>query len=206
MRISENSENLFEDNKVGRQKRQSSVTPDVVVSLRNGRHEAFDAVYLYYKKPVTAFIGKLIGSADDTEEIVQEVFVNVWAKREQIDPGKNIRNYLFTIAKNTALKRLYRNNVLDRGLDGCELDIPETADTEAMLRERDITLLVEIAVSRMPEMRRRVFELYRCGNMSNEDIASELNISKENAQKHLSRARKDIKDLLAVIVFFLMPC
>ena len=205
MRNNNNSENLFEDSTEASNKREPAVTPEVVASLRNGMHEAFDTVYLHYKKPVTLFIYKLTGSAEETEEIVQEVFVNIWAKRDQIDVTKNIKNYLFTIAKNTALKKIYRGNVAGHRLSGRELEIPDMMDTDALLRERDLKLLMEIAVGRMPEMRRNVFELYRTRNLSNEEIANELNISKENAQKHLSRARKDIKDLLASIVFFLMP-
>ena len=177
------------------------VTPEVVEALREGDHVAYEKVYMHYKKPLEHFIYKLSGSLDETREIVQDVFVNVWEKREQINPRKSIKNYLFVIAKNAALKTIYKRNK-HAGIEDYESRLLDDRETTDDLNARETQLLVNIAISNMPRQRREVFDLYRLG-LSSEEIADKLHITKENAAKHLSRARKDIRDLVYLIAFFL---
>lgn len=82
-------------------------------------------------------------------------------------------------------------------------EIPyDNYSTDDPLIARDTKLMIDIAVENMPRIRRRVFELYREG-YDNEQIARELDITKENTKKHLTRARQDIRELLTLLLFFL---
>lgn len=175
------------------------ITSQIVNSLRNGDHKAYEKVYLHYKRPLSQFVYKLTGSREQAEEIVQDVFVSVWEKREQIDPSKNIRNYLYVIAKNKTLKHIYQSNRYEND-PAYEETIADSQGATDRLDARDVELLIEIAVRSMPEMRRNVFELFRKG-LDNEQIAAELGMTKDNAAKHLSRARKDVRDLVYIILF-----
>lgn len=157
-----------------------------------------------YIESLHGFLARLTGSAEDGEEIMQDVFVRLWENRANLNPAKNIKSYIFTIAKNAALfylreKKQFLN--LDYGFESMAGDY-YVAD-ERMIA-KDTQLLINIAVCNMPENRRRVFKLHQEG-YSYEEIADMLHITQDNARQHVARARADVKDILAIISFFIIP-
>ena len=182
---------------------EKTITPELLAALRDGGHEAFKIVYIHYSGSLRRFLAVLTRSEDEAEEITQDVFVRLWEKRSGIDPGKNIRTYLYTMAKNQLMNRFEHGKVKQRfeklHTGGEEMN----PASDEILIAQETEILIELAVSRMPKQRRKVFELSRLEGMSNEMIAKELNLSKETVAAHLSYARKDIKEVIALLLLFL---
>jgi len=181
---------------------KKTITPLLLQSLRIGNHEAFRTVYIHYSGPLCRFLTALCRSRETAEEITQDVFLKLWEKRENINPEKNIRTYLYTMAKNAMMNHFQHQSVEWRFLQsGAGLNESDPASDEILIAQ-ETEILIELAVSRMPKKRREVFELSRKAGMTNEMIAKELNLSKETVAAHLSYARKDIKEVLALLVAF----
>lgn len=173
----------------------SSITADVLLALKEGDTKAFEQVYIHFYRPIYSFLLKLTGSEEDAGELTQVVFVNVWEKRCLIDPSRNIKHYLYTIAKNSALKLiLRRKRIVGEALEKHQDHIPDQTEATSEIETLEFRLLLGIALERMPKIRRQVFLLYDKG-YDNRQIALELNLSEQNAAKHLSRARKDIQNI-----------
>ncbi len=171
------------------------VAAEVLIALKNSDATAFEQIYIQFHKPIYNFLLKLTGSKEDAEELAQVVFVNVWERRSQIDPSRNIKHYLYTIAKNSALKLIMRKKRLGgEALEKHQDHIPDRLEATSEMEAIEFRLLVSIALERMPEIRRQVFMLYDNG-YDNRRIAKELNLSEQNAAQHLSRARKDIRNI-----------
>ena len=169
-------------------------------ALREGDHDAFREVYLHYATPIRDFLALLTRSTDQAEEITQEVFVQVWEKRERINPSRSIKGYLYTIARNSALNLFEQQKVRSR-YAASPLSRPEDyyASDEILIAD-ETRLLIEIAVSRMPEQRRRVFELSRHEELKSTEIAERLGISRHTVDNHLAAAKKDIRELLSLFL------
>ncbi|MCL2561629.1 MAG: sigma-70 family RNA polymerase sigma factor [Rikenellaceae bacterium] len=164
--------------------------------LRDGDHDAFEQVYLNFFKPIRLFLSKLTGSSEEATELTQMIFARVWERRVQIDPDKNIKQYLYTIARNSALRHIYEKRRFHEKTVEDMYDRLHTSENPiARLEEQEVKTLVQAAIERMPEIRSRVFQLYFDG-LSNEEIAREMGITTDNAAQHLSRARKNIKNRL----------
>ncbi len=173
----------------------------VLQALKEGNHDAYDEVYIRYRDPIYNFLKILTRSDVAAEEIAQEVFVNVWEKRDKINPAKNIKSYLYTIARNAALQYFNRQKVHGRFTDfSAAAGNSESVSSEELVIAKETEILIEIALSRMPAQRRRVFEMSHYEGLSNEIIAEQLEISKSNVTSHLSNARKDIKEVLALFI------
>lgn len=91
---------------------------ETVEALRNGNHRAFEKVFLAYFQKVRLFIGGIIKSDADAEELAQDVFVKLWTNREAINIERPLGAYLYTIARNTAFNFLKHKSVEQSYVDG----------------------------------------------------------------------------------------
>ena len=179
------------------------IPPQVIEALRDGNESAFKRIYVDYFEYVANFIRKLVGSEDDAWDIAQEVFSVIWERHAMLDPQKNIKSYLFTIAKNKALSFLTERkglNLADFSLQAANGILDDRGASDEVDAE-DVQLLVEIALLNMPERRREIFNLTREG-VSQAEIAERLNTTKEVVKLQLHHARKEIRELLMLILFF----
>ena len=179
---------------------REELSPEVIGALRDGDHRAYEQLYYHYSSSIRRFLQVLTRSDELADDITQETFITIWEKREQIDPAKNIRTYLYTIARNATITYFNREKIKDKYYRSITVDDDASAGSDDLLIAQETELLIRIAVSRMPAMRRKVFELSRFEGWDNERIARELNISKNNVYDHIYQATKDIKEILALFV------
>lgn len=187
--------------------RLNAITPQLLEALRGGSHGAYQEIYLRHWGPVRDYLATLLRSEHDADEIAQNVFMALWEKRGQIDPGRNILGYIYKMAHNNALKHIRdkRPEVNYHDLAELALVNVEHADSGMLAREKE--LLVRVVMERMPSMRRKVFELHHYAGLTNEQIADRLGISRSNVAAHLAHARRDmkeVKELLAIMVAMLL--
>lgn len=179
---------------------REEIPQEVVVALRDGDHRAYEQLYYHYSSSIRRFLLTLTRSEELADDITQEVFVAVWEKREQLDPARNIRTYLYTIARNTTMNYFNREKIRDKYYRSILPETEQDAGSDELLIAKETDLLIRIAVSRMPALRRRVFELSRYEGWSNERIAQELDMSKSNVYDHIYQATKDIKEILSLFI------
>lgn len=176
------------------------VTPEVIAAMRDGSDEAFKTIYLHYINSLYRFIKLLLGSSEDAEDIVQTTFIKLWEIRERLDPQKNIKSYLYTISRNSALDHLKAKRPSD-----CIDDIGYLADdtkADAELLGKETQFMVDVAIENMPRKRKEVFRMYLQG-YTYQEISEKLDISQGNVRQYILRARTDISGLLGMIAFFL---
>jgi len=182
---------------------------ELVKKLKDGDSFAFEVLFYKYRNKIKGFAKKMVPAQIDPEEIVQEVFVRVWLKKESINPDKDFQSYLFSIAKHLILDHL--KSAVNRKLyfvgehfqhdlladDGADIQIP--GDVE----EKLLSLIEQI-----PERRREIFLLNRFEGMSYKQIAERLNITENTVDSQIRNAltflRKEFRKfvVLAFLYFF----
>lgn len=172
-----------------------------VEALRSGSHKAFEGVFLAYFQRVRLFIGGIIKSDADAEELAQEVFVKLWMNREALDAGRPLGAYVYTMAKNAAFNFL-KHKLVEQSYTGSFAFPDDSATPEDIFFAREISLLVETAVNGMPEQRRRIYVLSREKGMSNVDIAERLGISKKTVENQLSLALQELRKVVSLFFLF----
>ena len=181
----------------------NSLTPEIIEALKAGDHMAFDIVFLALYSKVKAFIRVLTKSEDVATELSQQLFIDLWLKKERLDSSKNFNAYIYTMARNSTINYLKSRNCRDF----CSyefLNSEDSIDFNENICAMELELLINLTVKRMPQQRRRVYELSRNANKDNDSIAKELNISKKVVEKHIRLALGDIREVIRrfTLLFF----
>ncbi|RIH62769.1 RNA polymerase sigma-70 factor [Mariniphaga sediminis] len=180
--------------------------------LRNDDEAAFKVLFNDFYSKLYYFVLEFIPLKDIAEDIVQDTLVTLWNKRSELKDDSNLTSYLFTVAKNNALKRLrdkkYRQKMFSNVMDVSELNLNvaalSTIDT-SVCAFTDIEQIIQETLFTLPPQCRRVFELSRFQEMKNREIAEELNISVKTVEGHISKSIKTfkvaLKDYLPLVAY-----
>lgn len=189
----------FENKKTHKTKKsnlnESTITFELIEALRGGNEKAFEKIYNYYYTPVIRFIYNMVESIELAKDFYQEIFMNVWIRRETIDPAKNFKYFIFVAARNAVFDyfRKYKESHWD---EKEIMIIPDNYYTDDRLLLKETLQQIQKAINKMPQQRKKIFMLSRMDNLSNYDISLQLNITKNAVEKHISFALRDIRNSL----------
>jgi len=182
---------------------------ELVKKLKEGDSFAFEVLFYKYRNKVKGFAVKLVPAQVDPEEIVQEVFVKLWLKKEAIDPAKDFQSYLFSITKHLVLDHL--KSAVNRKLyfvgEHFQQDLLIDEGQENAPQE-DAEEKLQRLIDEIPERRREIFRLSRFEGLSYKQIAERLNISENTVDSQIRNAlaflRKEFRKfiVLAFLYFF----
>lgn len=168
---------------------------DLVRRIRGGDERALEAIFRAHYAGMAAFVERFVRANDVAEELVQDVFLKLWRKREELSEIESLRTYLYRAARNTALNWLRRQKLERRWLeehagDG-EPATTHTADDDATGQE--VAEAVQAAIQRLPPRCREVFLMSRDGGMTYAEIARALEISVKTVETQMGRALKALR-------------
>jgi len=178
--------------------------------VASGDEAAFTELFNAYKGRVYSIGVRLMGTSVAAEEIVQDVFLKIWLKREALVSIEYFRAYLFTATRHeiiNALKRIARR----RGITGDALpeSEPGGSDTDALLLDKEYQEVLRQAIERLPAQQREVYRLIKEQGLKREVVAEQLRLSPETVKVHLAKAMRSIRafcishlDLYIVLVLF----
>ena len=177
------------------------ILPDELELLRQliaGNAESFRKIYECYQGKIFLFTLRLTKSKSEAEEVIQEVFVRLWEKREKIKVEKNFNAYILTITKNLILNKLkkaaYDKTVQQNIYQNMQALQNTTVD---LLIEKELTRLHQQAVDRLSPQKKIVFRLSREEELSYEEIAERLGISKNTVRNQITDSLKSIREYIA---------
>lgn len=180
----------------------SCIDIKTIEALWNSNHKAFEAVFITYYNKTKALIYGYIKLESDAEELTEDLFVNLWINRQSIDTSKSFDAYLHTIARNAAIN--YLNHKYVHLAYTNKFQFQECSSTsEEDLIARELGLLIDDLVEKMPEQRKQIYILSRNEGLSNTEIAERLNTTKRNVESQLSLALKEIRKAISTFIFSL---
>jgi len=180
---------------------------DLVALLRNGDANAYTEIYnrYYYFGIVSAY--KKVRDEAVAKDIIQELFTNLWEKRENIGSIDNFAAYLFTAIRNKVFDFVAHQNVESKYIDSIVAhSIMSSESADHLIREKQLTIHIENAINELPIKMREVFELSRRSELSYKEIAEKLSISERTVNNQITNAlaRLRIKlGLFFILIFFI---
>ena len=163
----------------------------------SGDRDAFTLLYSWYYKPLYRHIFLFLRSKETTEEIIQNLFVKVWENRETLQTVRDLKPYLYRMAKNMLLNHL-RNMSTERRLLQMRSSTESSAeDTVAdHIDSKDYRKLLQEAIAQLTDKRKEIFLLRVEENLSLDEIAGKLSISKNVVKKQLYSAIASIREYI----------
>jgi len=178
-------------------KNNTHIEKILVKELIEGNKKAFRKLFNYYKNDLYKFSLSMVCSKYYAEEIVQDVFMKIWFKRESLNPEMSIKAYLFTITRNKNIKFLKKaanNRKLREEIFYKKQKFYNT--TDYYVRESELESIKQQALNKLSPGRRKIFEMSRNEEKSYEEIASELGISISTVRNQMSKSLKILRDFL----------
>jgi len=169
---------------------------ELAILIRNGDITAFDKIYKRYSNRLYIFVFGILKSHKDSEDIIQEVFVKVWDKREKINGYLSFQSYLFTIAHNSTIS-LIRKKIKDTDFTSYLKSIQnplELSSGSTQLEYKELNERLKNTINKLPERQQQVYSLSRNEELSYKEIAKKLDISVNTVENHMVKALKFVRD------------
>jgi len=170
---------------------------ELLSHVAEGDEKAFRRLFDHYWGKIYSVAFTLTKSAALSEEIVQDVFLKIWFKKEQLPAIVKFESYLFIVARNYILNQLRKKTYDQHFTEHLEKHFSATASSpeqEMLLKETNH--LINKAIEQLPARQREVYQLSRNEGLDVNTIARQLGISKLTVKSHLTKALQFIRHYL----------
>lgn len=172
---------------------QSENEISLLAKVKEGDERAFMSLFDMYFSSLCRYIFLYINQKGIAEEIVSDIFMAIWEKRETFQIEVTLRSYLFHSAKNR-IYNYFRDNERFVLLD--DFSSLERFENDYAVEADELQRLITEAICSLPDNCKEVFVKSREESLSNKEIANQLNISVKTVESHVTKAVKYIKNYL----------
>lgn len=165
--------------------------------LAAGDEAAFDSIFRTWYAPLVRVATYLLHDAGIAEEVVQDVLLEVWRRRETLAFEQEPRRYLMRATRNRALNHVRHQQVAARAAARDVSEEAHAATAPAMVDAAELEVAISQAVATLPDRCRAVFELSRRHGMSYAQIADALDIAPKTVENQMGKALRMLRVALA---------
>lgn len=178
----------------------SNVTDtELLTMLKKGDQDAFTEIYARYWKLLYYVAFKRLNTNEDAEETVQNIFMDLWARRETVIIHTSLKYFLSTAAQYQVMKCLAKKHstlYLEHPTDS-----PSPGSADNFINFRDLQLQINETVNTLPEKCRLIYQLSRDEGLNNKTIALKLGISEKTVENQLTKALSRLRERLSNAAF-----
>lgn len=180
---------------------------DLLYHLKNDNHSAFTEIFNRYSNLLYAHAYNKLRNESDARDVVQEMFMKIWHKRQAIEQGNNLAGYLFIALRNGIFNFIKHKNLANSyASQFSQANADSGIYTDSLIREKQFAAMIENEINNLPPRMRAVFELRRKENLSNKEVAAQLGITESTAADQMKKALRILKTkigLLIIVVHYL---
>jgi RNA polymerase sigma-70 factor (ECF subfamily) len=165
----------------------------------------FEEIYLHYFPRLLRFAREYIISQEDAENIIQDVFLQLWEKRDDLQIHISLTAYLFTLIKNRCIDHLRWQTNIDEGKKQMQenylLELKMKlysleAINQSIISDDHIETIIKNAIDSLPTKCREIFLLHKMEGKKYREIAEELDISINTVENQMSIALRKLREKL----------
>lgn len=178
----------------------------LILLLRQGDEEAFEVLYNRYWEKLLTIAYHRIGSMEVAKELVQDVFTNLWRRRQQLTIQTTFGAYIFSAMKYTILDHIRAQAVKEKYIAAIKTAV-QYADNSTVdfIAYEELNHTLEQEIRKLPEKCRMVFRLSRIEHYSTKEIAEKLQISPKTVENQITKALKllrvNLREFTTLLVF-----
>ena len=181
---------------------QSYTDQELISLLKDNSQFAFTQIYDRYQGLLFIYACKITKDESEAEDIVQEVLFYLWDKRNVIKFEGSLSSYLYSAVRYKFFNLLDRKKVRVDYAESLQKFIDqESVQADYIVRERELSKLIEKEIALLPAKMREVFELSRKYHLSHKEIADKLGISEKTVKNQVNNALKGLRSKLGLVYF-----
>lgn len=178
----------------------------LLVAIKQGDQISFAKLFNHYSLPLSNYVFRILEDKQQTEDVVQEVFLQIWLDRDRLDSVNNFKDFLFIRVRNrvySLLKENAKRNAIFYPIDFNS--VLEKGDEEIDKEELEqYYVFLEEQINKLPSQQKAVFTMSKFNRLKYEEIAQQLNISIETVRKHMYVAQRTLKQQLRTKFKFIL--
>jgi RNA polymerase sigma-70 factor, ECF subfamily len=164
--------------------------------IKSNDAKALKILFERYYSSLCTFAYKFVKNVHLAEEVVSDVFFNIWIKKEKIEIKLNLKTYMYTAVRNQSLNYLKKNKI---HLEDIETIVKENKisdlNADKFITYEELNNDIEALLQQLPEKRQIIFRMNRIDGLSYKEIAEILSISIHTVQNQMVAAVKFLSDL-----------
>jgi RNA polymerase sigma-70 factor (family 1) len=162
---------------------------ELVELLKIGDKRAFEQLYHNYKVRIYGNLFKMAKSTEVAEELLQELFVKIWTGKENLDPTKSFKSYLFKIAENLVYD-FFRKAAINKKMEAYLVSVaaPSASPIEQHIYYKEGNYVLAKAIEHLPPKRKQVYVLCKIEGKSYEEVSRLLGVSISTVNEHIVKA------------------
>ncbi len=173
---------------------------DLLARLRGGDHDAFEAIFRQWYEPVVRSASRVLRDVEVAEELSQDVFLELWRRREALAPDSSVAGYLMQAVRNRALNHLRHLAVQRKSVVYVEAMSEPAEPADAQVQAGELQTALWQAIADLPPRTREVFVMSRERGLRYSEIAEELGVSVKAVEANMSRALRILRERLAAFL------
>lgn len=175
---------------------------ELTILLKNGNHHAFTEIYHRYKRLLYTHAYQRLRNEHEVDDIIHELFTTLWIKRESLVFKTNLAGYLYTAVRNRILDYVAHQKIASTYISSFATFLKRSENfTDFLLREKQLKILIDKEIAALPPKMREVFEMSRKENLSHDEIAIRLGITKKTVKSQVNNSLKILRSKLSFIAW-----
>ncbi len=168
----------------------------------SGSQDAFEQLHALLEPPLRRYVRRLVGSEQETEDVLQESFLALFRSMERVQPAAQVRPYLFRIARNRCYDLMSRRK-RDTGLelndeaDYVRFDLTRDPPPEEATHWLLLKVEVDAAIDRLPDAQRETLLLFCENRMTYAEIAAVTEVSIGTVKSRLFHAKRTLRGMVS---------
>ena len=164
--------------------------------IKSGDEKAFEALFRQYYPHLCLYATQILGNPSAAEEIVQELFVRLWEKREETEIETSLKNYLFRSVKNHCLNLIKHNQIKNKYSQKILAENESFSAENDFESQTELFRKIEESIAELPEKRQKIFRLSRQEGLKYREIAEKMKISIKTVETQMGLAIKTLREKL----------
>jgi RNA polymerase sigma-70 factor (ECF subfamily) len=175
----------------------------MIDAIKRGDEFAFEQAYIAHRSRVYGYFLKKAKNPEDARDLLQVTFLKLWQYRRSLSTEYLLEQHIFHIARTVFVDHLRKQNRRSKMREAVERGINPSSQYAYISTEFDLRSRLGSALSTMPELRKKIFELNRIEGFSYQEIARLLSISVKTVDNNLTKALRYLRKAMLFVAFFL---
>jgi RNA polymerase sigma-70 factor (ECF subfamily) len=185
----------------------SYIETDIIPQIAQGNKSAFESLFRNHYASLCGYAVKYVWELEQAEEIVQDLFYNIWNKRNDLYISSSIESYLFRAVRNACLNYLKRKKIRENYASSIQ-EAHNVGQVDDPVETLELQKKIDESVDAMPPERKKIFLMSRNEGLKYKEIADQLGISVKTVEAQMGKAlkflREELKEFMVILMFILV--
>ena len=169
---------------------------ELFLKLKKNDEAAFENLFHKYYAPLCLFACQFQNDSQKAEGVVQEIFVNVWTKRHELEIRTSVSQYLFRAVKNHCINLIQHQQIREKYTRVIFENSINEQEYSPYFMEIDLRQKIEDSILALPAKRQEIFRMSREEGLKYREIAERLNVSVKTVETQMGLALKQLREML----------